>query len=801
MTTLNAAALALLTAFCTLSVQVLVHGMVSAKLLNNYAFVVISLTMLGFALSGVVLTRLQRSFFDNFADAMSWCAALFTVGTIGVSALFYRAGFGGELAATRPAFMLATFRWLPLALLYALPFACCGLMLGALLAAPKVSARRVYFFDLVGSALGALLVLPAISGLGVERATALACATLLVGAAIVLPPKRPLTRGAVAFALALDALTGIYPDRVLELRYPAGTMLSATQIPGAYERVEHVAWDPLARIELSRIRPPNPERTFYPSLTGNDPAFLSRFRKMFSQNNYAFTYAVDYDGTKSSIEGIQQTIYSAAYHATSAPSPRVFIIGVGGGFDVLNALYFDAADVTAVEINAATVGMLTRTARDYFQKWVEDPRVHLVNGEGRHTLAATDARFDVLQLSGVDSYAGTPGAAHVFSENYLYTSEAFDLYLSRLTDAGIINMMRLEFIPPREMLRALTTAVAALRRTGVERPADHVVMLTATNAHFTAMLVKKVPFSEPELRRIEEWASKSPYFGVSAAPSLNHRRANAYQAFLSLGDSVREDEFIATYPFDIAPVDDNRPFFFRYSFWWHLFPEDGFVWESIPVMEYSVLILLGLVGFAAIFCIQVPLRILAKAGLATPHGFRTAVFFGGAGVGYLAIEVALLQKFGHFLGHPNYALSVVLASLLFASGLGSLWSSTIVKALGGLRFVSYVLAVLILVEYRWLLPRLTDLVGWSFSVRALLVFSLVAPIGICLGTFVPTALEILKARTPDVVPWAWGINGIFSVLAPVAGAAVSLSWGMNALLLSAIPIYLVVGLALPETER
>ena len=138
------------------------------------------------------------------------------------------------------------------------------------------------------------------------------------------------------------------------------------------------------------------------------------------------------------------------------------MICVGGGFDVLTALFFEASRIRAVEINAATIEIVTSTFAEYFRPWVEDPRVELVAGEGRHHLTAIDERFDVLQLSGVDSYSGTAGAAHVFSESYLYTEEAWDLYLSRLTDDGMVCMMRLELHPPREMLRAMTTAVAAL---------------------------------------------------------------------------------------------------------------------------------------------------------------------------------------------------------------------------------------------------------------------------------------------------------------------------------------------------
>ena len=193
------------------------------------------------------------------------------------------------------------------------------------------------------------------------------------------------------------------------------------------------------------------------------------------------------------------------------PSPRAVVaIGVGGGFDILTALHFGAGEVTGVEVNGTILRLLTRDYRDYFRPWVEDPRVRLVSDEGRHFLAQDPRLFDLIQLSGVDSYSGTPGAAHVFSENYLYTHQAFALYLSRLSPEGLVHMMRLEHSPPREMLRALVTAVGALREAGTARPADHVVTLTATHGNITSLLVKKAPFTAAELDRLERWTVAQP---------------------------------------------------------------------------------------------------------------------------------------------------------------------------------------------------------------------------------------------------------------------------------------------------
>jgi hypothetical protein len=350
------------------------------------------------------------------------------------------------------------------------------------------------------------------------------------------------------------------------------------------------------------------------------------------------------------------------------------------------------------------------------------------------------------------------------------------------------------------MLRGLVTASGALRRLGVARPADHIVMLTATpNRNFTALLVKRTPFTVQEVGRVRGWAATSPFFALAAAPGLNERGENLYQSFLTMGTPEREAAFVAAYPFDISAVDDNRPFFFRYSFWRHLFTADPVVRNtSFPFLEHSLLALVMLVGATSIACVYLPLHALARKGMRTPHFGRHTVYFAGAGLGYMACEIALLQRFGLFLGHPNYALSVVLASLLVASGLGSLWSGSIGRRLGAPRFAAYALCVVVLAEYAFALPRLPALVGLPFPAKVAIAAALIAPIGVLLGTFLPRALELLKRENPHLVPWAWGVNGIFSVMAPILSVGFSMSWGINALLLAALPIYLATGWSFVE---
>jgi len=791
-------ALALLVAATTLFLQILVHRMVSAKLLNNFAFLVISLTMLGFAFSGVLLSRFRNRALENWEDVQAGSAAGLVVSILAVSVYFYHAPAGIQFTPVLSLFLREALEWMPAVLGFSIPFAFAGFMLGAMLADPTLPTRRVYGFDLLGSAAGAFVVIPAVRHLGVERALLLSCGVLLIGTILLVRPRRRATHVVLASATAVLVAAAWGQATLFQMRPRVGSMLALREAIGPPYGLEHLQWDPIARIEVTRIPPPSPESMPYPALIGDDAAFLDTFRRMLTQNDYAFTYMVDWDGQPDSLAGIEQTIYAAAYVASSIESPRVLVIGVGGGFDILAALRCGVRKVTGVEINHATVDIITRVYRDYCRSWVEDPRVRLVEDEGRRYLDTTHELYDIIQLSGVDSYSGTPGAAHVFSESYLYTAEAFDLYLTRLTDDGILNMMRAEYTPPREMLRAMVTAIGALRRAGVDRPADHILAVSARAGNFTALLVKRSPFTEAERNRVAFWAAKSPRLVLAASPEINGRMENAYQALLEQGRPERERSFVRAYPFDISAVDDDRPFFFRHSAWSHLLSRDPLLRGSYPQLEVTLVLLTAAVGLAVALCVYLPLRLLVGRGKEVHKRRRYAVFFSAIGLGYFGIEIALLQKFGLFLGHPNYALSVVLAALLMATGVGSFLAEATVRRLGGLRFASYALAGIVLLEYLVALPALPRLVGLSFALRVALAVLLIAPIGLLLGLYMPRGLDRLKAAGPALVPWAWGINGIFSVLAPVLAIAVSATWGMNALLLATIPLYLVAGWTLPS---
>ena len=779
--------LSFLTAFTTLALQILIYRIISAKLRNNYAFLVISLTMLGFAISGVILAFKKR-FIKNFRRNIYRSVYLLVFSLLLSVIVFYflPIGFQTYLDKPNPVIFIKTFLFcISAGSLFVVPFIFSGLILGLLLSHKQLPTRKIYGFDLIGSAAGAISVIYLISFLGVEKSLIILCGLLLICVNIVFPIRSKFFRYLFLLSLILLLNLFYFYRNIFILRYPVSVISVLKLEP------EYCEWDPVTRIEVSEYKV-IPENFPYQScLIGSNPHFHSAIKKILTQNGNAFTYAVHYDGRKDSLKGIEETIYSSAYQASCVPSPNVLVIGVGGGTDVLAGIYFNASKITGIEINGAEHRILKKVYEDYFHHWVNDPRVNLVHDEGRHFLSRAQERFDIIQLTGVDTYTGTMASANIFSENYLYTKEAIGAYFDRLTDQGIMNITRLDFPHMPEMLRMLTTAVFVLREKGIKNPSDHIATVSSRGNDMTALLVKKTPFTGFELRKLEDWTEHNPYLYLSSAKNIRLRN-NLYQLFLNLHDEFLEEQFITLFPLNIRPVVDDRPFFFRHTYWKHLLAAPKGI---IPLFEYSVLFLLIFVGFLSFVFVYLPLKYLLSP--IKPKGiYKYGLVLACIGLGYLMLEIALMQKYGLFLGHPNYAISVILSSLLFSSGLGSLFSKQIISKIKNMKYVAYCFSFIVFIEYIFILPNTHSILGLNVFIKGIITALSVFLIGVLPGVYMPITINRLKMISPQLVSWGWGINGIFSVIAPILAISISVSWGINSLILIAIFFYLVAGFLL-----
>ena len=406
-------------------------------------------------------------------------------------------------------------------------------MLGALLSSPALPTRRLYGLDLVGLGPGGLRGHPGGHGARRRAGGSVAGRVLLAGAfapaphpvAAVAGPSRRLT--ALVLAVALVA-----PSTVFRMRY-ARDSSSVVRRPGTRTtpRARGLGPDRAYR-GLARARARSP-RSAWPSLFGTDRELLSRFRRVVTQNNNAFTYAPEYGGDPATLRGLGETVYAAAYPASLVPRPRVLVIGVGGGMDVLTALAFDAASVTGVEVNGATLEILRHTYRDYFRAWVEDPRVRLVHEEGRHFLASQPDRLrrdpTVRRRLGQRHPGGGP---RLLGELPVHGRGDRPLPLAPRSRgraephaAGIDPASR-DAAPARE--RRGVAPSAGSRAPGRARDGPR-----GPEREFVAVLAQPRPFAAEQVRRVAAWAGSNPTLALGAAPGFAPSGPSAYAALLA----------------------------------------------------------------------------------------------------------------------------------------------------------------------------------------------------------------------------------------------------------------------------
>jgi len=416
--------------------------------------------------------------------------------------------------------------------------------------------------------------------------------------------------------------------------------------------------------------------------------------------------------------------------------------------------------------------------------------------------------------------------AYSLSENYLYTVEAFVDYLAHLSEGGLLVVSRWLQMPPSESLRAGALAVTALEKAGLPQSERRLVAIRSWST--SLLLVKNGEFTAEEIEAVRSFC-RQRQFDLVYYPGIQEAEANRYNAYpepfyyrafqdLLFGDRAR---FYAETSYDVSPTSDDRPFFFHFFKWSQtpaILQTFGQTWQPFGGSGYFVLVaLLVLALLASAVLILVPLlfqrklpatplsgdtktevvdckstpsrgRSTTSRGRSTASGGRGRVFlyFALLGLGYLFVEIPLMQHFILFLGHPIYAFAAVLFAILLFSGLGSMISARLPlpRTLMGL--------VGAIILYPLILPLVFQLLlGQSLGLRLLVSVLSLAPLGFLMGVPFPKGIEIIGGLAPDLVPWAWGINGCTSVLASILSAMLAISFGFSRVLVGGSVAYLV----------
>ncbi|MGA2721222.1 MAG: hypothetical protein ABSG79_02310 [Bryobacteraceae bacterium] len=735
-----------LTTMATLLLELSLTRIFSVVFYYHFAFLAISIALFGLGAGGVF----------SYVVA-GWKAPLFArLGLLSaINSFFVFLALGVILAQKND-----PSNW-DLALIYfttALPFFFSGTILSLAISETIERVNRVYFCDLLGAAGGCLLLVPLLNQFGGPSTVVCAAITFATAAAIWYSMAGSVTGrgGSVVLALVLVAFLAYNQHHpVIDISHAKGQTL-------AHEWF--VKWNNFSRVAI-----------IHNADEGRDTIYIDAD---------ASTAIADFDFdhlTPRDRRDLLEQGPSLPYAVR--PGAKALIIGPGGGWDVARALASGSHDITGVEINPIIATTIMRQRFPALSRGLYlRPDVHIFVEDGRSFVRRTTDKYQVLQATLVDTWAATAAGAFALSENNLYTTDAFRDYLSRLTADGMVAVTRWGLEPPRESLRLVSLGMEALRQLGEAAAWRHFIIgregSTAGWGARDTVLISRKPFSEADIGRARALLSAA---GMEA---LYLPGRDVRNQFYDLLHSPNPDDYERNYTFDITPVSDNRPFFF-YS----VQPRD--LWTFVRTASHdtadykvnkAVPLLFGLMGVSLVATLLILVLPPLVLGTRLPRqrgvlGFLLYFLFIGAG--YILIEVGLIQKFVLFLGHPTYALTVVIFSMLVASGVGSALSRRVlgkdegrlIKTLGTVALLAALLALVA----SWLLGALVWL---PIPLKVAIAVLLIAPLGLVMGMQFPTGLGRLEEWHAPSVRWAWSLNAAASVLGSVGALVCSIYLGL-----------------------
>ena len=776
---------------------------------HHFAFMVISLALLGYGASGTLIalagTRLLRSYRMIFALA----AGGFGV-TVPLSfALAQLVPFNALEAIWDPrqiGYLTALY------LVLSVPFFLAASAIGLALTAEARDSGRIYAADLIGAAVGATGVVALLFVVPPERCLQVIAASGVVAGLLgtLSIHDRPRALRPVLLLALIASLA--WPSSTLSPRMsPYKDLSRALEVPEA--RILHQTSSPLA--QLTVVESPAVPVRHAPGLslqyTGRLPSQLGLF---FDGGSMAAIDADRGEPTGATFDYLTFLPSSLPYHLVDAP--RVLVLGAGDGREVRSALLHGARSVTAVEYNPQAAELLRGTYGPFTGHLLDDEKVELVLAEARSFVARSTLPFDLIQISLLDSLVASSAGVHALDETSLYTVEAFHDYLDRLSERGLLAITRWVAVPPKDSLKLYATAFVALEKRGISNPADHIAIVRGWNA-FTFVIASS-PLDTAQIAAVRSFA-RDRAFDLCHLPGLERHEANRIHLMSEpfIFDGTRalagptRDDFLSRYKFDLRPATDDRPYFFQY-----------FRWRSLPellrlhgrggasLVEWGYLILLATLLQALVIggvLIAAP-ALLRRGWRAPPRGaLRVGCYFSALGLAFLMLEMAFIQRFTLFLGHPLFAVAVVLSSFLCFAGVGSACSSRLTARPAGTRSWSHLDSVLVILAtlallYVAVLPQIFPVfTGWASGARIVLAVLLIAPLAVLMGIPFPLALREIGTRHRAWVPLAWATNGFASVVSAVAATLLAIQFGFSAVVGFAAGLYLLAGLVIRKLLR
>jgi spermidine synthase len=715
----------------------------SVILFYHFAFLAISIALLGLGAGGV-FAYLKKDWLARWSTREIGR----TVGILNAAAILIALIVVLHMSVSLQLSIKNFLKLTEIYLLSAVPFFGTGLVFSVVFARETWRVGTLYGADLVGGSAACVTVVPVLDFIGGPNAV-LTAALLMAVAAAIWADGRKLRRRAVFAAALVAVLIGAnYSGKLIDVVYVKGVR---------QQKTEFMRWNAISRVEVDRYGT----------------------AKVITIDADANTFIMGLDPAQWNGSIYQKQMMASPPSVANVLRPHgdYAIIGPGGGVDVLRAVANGSPSVTGIEINPLIANTIMRGLyADYSHHLYELPQVHIHVSDGRSWVRGTQQKFDVVQMTLVDTWASTAAGAFALSENNLYTVNAFDEYFQHLKPDGLIAITRWEFARPREALRVVSVAMAALQRLGVKDTRGHFIVVSEgplnVDGKPVAVLAKKSAFTAEEESLIRRHAAATGNLDVLYSPS-----APGNNAFQQLIDSDDPYGFSRTYEFNVKPVTDNAPFFFftiKLGDVLHRAVAKGIDFKvNAGVAVLMMVFIISILAVAAFLVLP-----LWRASVRRPNPWPL-FFFVAIGLGYILVEIAFIQRFVLFLGHPTYALTVVVFLMLLSSGVGSLVSRKWLNDTQRIRMPLGVIFIALCIALFALPPVLASLVYLPFFVKLVLSGMMLMPLGFVMGMPFPTGLRALTGSGEDTVEWAWALNAGASVLGSVGAMVVAIEWGLN----------------------
>ena len=806
-----------LISFSILSYEILLMRVFSITSWSHFAYMIISIALLGFGASGTFISFLQARLKKHFYSFFTLFSLLFSLSLWLCFVLSQKIPFNPFLIVWyKRQYLYLMEYYLLLFIPFFLGASCIGLSFSQL--GQKIN--KIYFSNLLGSGSGALGVIFLMYLLSptsilllitaVAFLSTLISSLCLVGKIGTHPIFFRKSRKAIfyifsqkmgcipiliLFTLASLLFFSIFSPKLNISQYKS--LRVALNLPQA--KVLKEVSSPLGLIDVVE----SPAIRYAPGLSLNFKGEIPPQLALFTDAD-SMSAITNFQNELSNLRYLDYISSALPYHLLD--KPEVLIVGAGGGGEVLTALYHGAALVNAVELNPQVVNLVKDEYAE-FSNWIySHPLVRVFIKEGRGFIQSTRDEYDLIQIALLDSFSASSAGVYALSESYLYTKEAMREYIRHLSPEGILCITRWLKMPARDGIKLFATAVESLEESGMGDPSSHLIFIRSWAT--STLLIKRFPFTPLQIKRARDFCQER-LFDFIWYPGIESGEVNRYsvlpepyyyQAAQGILSEKRED-FYRSYLFYIKPATDNSPYFFHFFKWRslpHLLKTMGKQW--IPFIEWSYIVLvatlLQAIGISIILII-LPLFFLKK--VRNPARGRLPIFsyFLSLGVGYMFVEISFIQKFTLFLSYPIYAVAVVIAGFLFFSGWGSYLSERI--HIRGLSNVSLAVGVIIIISliYLFYLGRIFSLfISYGDAVKILLSLLFIAPLAFFMGMPFPLGLTRVSSKAASLVPWAWGINGCASVISTVLATFLALSIGFNLVIVIALSLYTLAAVSL-----